>query len=355
MLPHPPQVNNINNPLLITNPSNIFYLTGFPLHASTPGREVFLVLSKKENLFITDGRLVEFAKEIVLKQFTVVERNQEYPVTEIVKTFLQKNKYRELRYEKANLTVLELERFSDALRKIKLVGSVNVIEKFRLIKKQKELEKIKKAARITDKAFSSIITYLKPGVSELEIVWKIKTIFNSYDANAAFEPIVANGIGSSIPHYMSTSKKLKKNTLILLDFGAKYKGYCSDMTRVVFIGKADTKTRSVYNAVLKAQQKALNLKTKYAWKIDKIARDTIIKAGFSSIPHGTGHGVGISIHEDPRINSKSEDKLKKGMVFTVEPGIYLKGWGGIRIEDLVIWEKDGVNILTKSPKNLIGV
>lgn len=348
-------MNNINRCLLITNPSNIFYLTGFPLHECTPGREVFLVLSKKQNLFITDGRLIEFAKQVVAKSFTVIERGHEFPVTDVINTFLQKNKYTTLEYEKADLTILELERFTKALKKIKLVGTENVIENLRLIKNKREIEKIKKSAEITDKTFSSILPLLKPEVAESEIVWKIKTIFNSCGAGAAFEPIVASGSGSAIPHYSSTNKKLKKGEIVLFDFGAKYAGYCSDMTRVVFIGKADTKTRNVYNTVLKAQQKALGLKTKSARKIDEIARDTIIKAGFPSIPHGVGHGVGISIHEDPRLNPKSENKLKKGMVFTVEPGIYLPGWGGVRIEDLLVWEKGGIKNITKSPKKLIEI
>lgn len=343
----------MNNPFLITNPDNIFYLTGFPLHKDAPGREVFLLLTKKGNLFITDGRLTEFAKQVVPKKFTVVERNYKSSVIEIIKSFLYKNKFKTLEYEKADLTVLELEKLTKDLKKIKLIGSKEAIEKLRLIKNKKEIEAIKKAAEITDKTFSFILPCLKAGVTETEIVWKIKTIFHSFSATAAFKPIVASGAGSSIPHYLSTSKKLKNNELVLLDFGAKYQGYCSDMTRIVFLGKADSKTRNIYNTVLTAQEKALKLKTRSAKKIDKMARDTIIKAGFPSIPHGVGHGVGISIHEDPRLNPKSEDRLKTGMVFTIEPGIYIKGWGGIRIEDLVVYEEKGIEVLSKTNKKLI--
>ncbi len=296
--------------------------------------------------------MIEYAKTAVPKNFTVVERNHRLQVTELINTFLQKHKFRTLRYEKADLTVLELERFTKALKKIKLVGCENIIEKKRLIKNNIEIKLIKKAAEITDKTFSAILPYLKPGTTELDIVWKIKTIFNSFSATYAFEPIVACGTGSSIPHYSSTNKKLVSQQLILLDFGAKYKGYCSDMTRVVFLGKPDNKTRNIYNTVLKAQEKALNLKTNSSRLIDKIARDTIIKAGFPSIPHGVGHGVGIAIHESPHLNPKTKDVLKKDMVFTIEPGIYLPGWGGVRIEDLVTWTDKGIEVLSKTSKEL---
>lgn len=335
-------------PLLITNPDNIFYLTGFPLHEA-PGREVFVILSKKENLFITDGRLIELARKIVPKEFTVVERNHDVTVTDIIKKY----KFKGLGYEKANLTVLELERFTEKFKNVSLIGTVNVIENLRIIKNSQEIEIIKKAARITDKTFSLILPYLKPGITESEIVWKIKTILNSYSATSAFEPIIASGSGSSIPHYASTNKKLKMKEMVLLDFGAKYQGYCSDMTRVVFLGKADSKTRNIYNTVLKGQQEALNQKSKIAKDIDSAARKLILKSGFPQIPHGVGHGVGIAIHEFPRLNPKTKDILKPGMVFTIEPGIYLPGWGGVRIEDLVIWADKGIEVLSKSSKELI--
>lgn len=338
------------SPLLITNKDNIFYLTGF---LTNYNREVFVVLSAKENLFITDGRIIDLVKGKISNKFTVVERSHSYPLSQILVDFLKKNKLKKLAYEKSNLTVLEYENLSKKLKGIKLIGTDNVIEKQRTVKNRAEINLIKKAAQITDKTFIEILPLINPDTKEKELVWKIKTIFNTYDGNAAFEPIVASGIGSSIPHYISQNKKVGNNTLILLDFGACYKGYCSDMTRVIFVGKPNTQIRNLYNSVVKAQEKALKSKTNIAKEIDKITRDSIIKDGFSSIPHGAGHGVGIAIHENPRLNPKSKDVLTKGMVFTIEPGIYIPNLGGVRIEDLVILSNSGIEVLSKTNKKLI--
>lgn len=366
--------------LLVTNPDNIFYLSGFQLHDNAPGREAFLLISAHQNLFITDGRLIGHARESLDKKFFVVERNHDVSTIRIVKEFLKKHGLKKLGFEKNNLTVAELERFNAGLKEIKLVGTEGIIEKLRLKKNKVEINKIKKAAEITDWVFSTLIPFIKPGRTEMELVWKIKTLFNQSGAKEAFEPIIASGKGSAIPHYTSINKKLKKGELVLLDFGAKYMGYCSDMTRVIFLGKADTKTQNIYDIVLKAQKQAINQLSKKsrrsdqdvggrdpdtikssgqksisAKEIDRIARSYIIDSGFSSIPHGLGHGVGISIHEDPRLNPKNINTLSEGMVFTAEPGIYLKGWGGIRIEDLIHWGKNGVEILSNSPKELIEI
>lgn len=336
--------------LLVTNKDNIFYLTGF---LTNYDREVFVVLSPKQNLFITDARIIDLVKGKIPKKFTVVERNHSQPLSKILTEFLENNNLKTLEFESSNLTVLEYKDLSKKLGGIKLVGTVDRIEKQRVVKSNKEIELIKQAAQITDKTFTEILPLINPNITETELVWKIKTIFNNYDATSAFEPIVASGIGSSIPHYISQNKKIGKNKLLLLDFGARYKGYCSDMTRVVFIGKTDNKTRNVYNSVLNAQEKALKTKTNIAKEIDKIARNLIIKDGFSSIPHGVGHGVGIAIHENPRLNPKSNDKLKKGMVFTIEPGIYIPNLGGARIEDLVMYGKNGIEIFSKTAKRMI--
>ena len=354
-------IENESDSLLITNPDNIFYLSGFELHDNTPDREVFLLLSEKENLFITDGRLITHARKVLNKEFSVVERNHHVSMIRIIEAFLKKYNLKKLGFEKNNLTVAEFEKFNKELKGIKLIGTEGFIEKLRLKKNQIEIEKIKKAAEITDRVFSTLASLIRPGKTELELVWKIKTLFNNFRVKEAFEPIVASGEGSAIPHYTSTAKKLKRGELVLFDFGAKHQGYCSDMTRVIFLGKADNKQQKIYQTVLDTQQKAIEQLNNETMKqshvkasdIDKVARDDITSRGYPSIPHGLGHGVGISIHEDPRLNPKGLNLLSEGMVFTIEPGIYLPSWGGIRIEDLIVWNKDGIINLTKSPKNLI--
>ncbi len=339
--------------ILITNPTNIFYLTGLPLHQATPGREVFLVLAKKENLVITDGRLSQLVKEKLTNKFTVVERTYQKPVTKILADFLKKHHEQKLGFEAANLTFAEWQKLKKALKGIKLVPTLNLIENKRVIKTKEELRKISKAAYFTDKTFSLVLPYLKAGVSEKEIVWKIKTILRDLGAETAFEPIVASGPGSAIPHYIATPKKIRPNEMILLDFGAKYQGYCSDMTRMVFLGQPNNKAQKLYQLVWQAQQKAIKTKTTLARKIDQAARDFLCQNKLTSIPHGVGHGVGLSIHELPRLNPKSQDQLKNGMVFTIEPGVYLPGFGGIRIEDLVVFEKNHFKILSKTTKKII--
>ena len=339
-----------NNPILVTNKDNIFYLTRF---LPSYEHEVFIVFSPKENLFITDARIIDLVKGKIFKNFTVVEKNHSYPLSQILVDFLKKNKLKKLAYEKSNLTVLEYENLSKKLKGIKLIGTDNVIEKQRTVKNKAEINLIKKAAQITDKTFTEILPLINSNITEKELVWKIKAIINKNSADSAFEPIVASGIGSSIPHYISQNKKVGNNTLVLLDFGARYKEYCSDMTRVIFVGKPNTQIRNLYNSVVKAQEKALKSKTNIAKEIDKITRDSIIKDGFPSIPHGVGHGVGIAIHENPRLNPKSKDILTNGMVFTVEPGIYIPNLGGVRIEDLVILSNSGIEVLSKTNKKLI--
>lgn len=353
--------NKKDEVLLVTNPDNIFYLTGYQMHENTSGREAFLLISPSENLFITDGRLINHAREVLPKEFTVVERTHSGSTVQTVELFMKKHGFKKLGFEKENLTVAELERFTKELSNIQFIGTEKIIENLRVKKTTFEIEKIKKAAEITDKTFSALLTFIKPGLSELEIVWKIMEMFQYLGATPVFEPIVASSKGSAIPHYFSTNKKLKKGEIVLLDFGAKYEGYCSDMTRVVILGKADTKTQKIYNTVLTTQNLALNQLIKESRnrttisvkEIDRMSRSYITKSGFPSIPHGLGHGVGISIHENPRLNPKSEDLLSPGTVFTIEPGIYLPGWGGIRIEDLLVWEKDGIKNIAKSSKKLI--
>ncbi len=368
-----------NQAFLVTSPDNIFYLTGYPPN-KVSGREALLLLSNHQNLFITDARVIQMARNIVSPRFTVVERSYKDSTINIITKFLQKQGKSILEFEKDNLTYEEFESYRNNLVGIKLVGVKNRIEDTRLLKSNAEIAKIKKAAQITDKTFQVILPLLKSGISEAEIVWKIKSIFHKMQADIAFEPIVASGAGSAIPHYQSTDKKIRDNELVLVDFGAKYQGYCSDMTRMAVIGKADTKTKHIYDAVLTAQEETLKQlsikstpiksrskksggarsrfagqKSIQAKEIDTIARSMIVKAGFPSIPHGVGHGVGIAIHENPRINPKSDDLLKPKMVFTIEPGIYLPGWGGVRIEDLVYWGANGIEILSKSSKDLIEI
>jgi Xaa-Pro aminopeptidase len=233
-----------------------------------------------------------------------------------------------------------------------------LVEDLRVIKNETELEDIRKAAKITDCAFDFIKGKIKKGASEKELALELEYFLKKNADEAAFPPIVAFGKNAAIPHYLPTNnQQLTTNNLILLDFGAKIHGYCSDMTRVVFFGEPSSKHKLVYKIVLAAQEEVLKTLNKYTaisgMKLDKIARQFIKKHHFPPYPHGLGHGVGLSIHEDPRLKIASKHILRPGMVFTIEPAIYLKGWGGIRIEDLLVIKEKGVEILSRSTKSLV--
>lgn len=219
-----------------------------------------------------------------------------------------------------------------------------------------KVENIKKVCRLTDKAFNHVLKKIKAGVTEKELAKEVKKFFLYNDAKLAFPTIVAFGKNAFEIHHKPTGLKLRKNHgFVLLDLGAKVNGYCADMSRTVFFGKANKTQRKIYYTVLEAQQKAVK-KIKpgsKAYDIDKISREYIIKKGFDPIPHSLGHGVGKKVHEDPRIGPVSANVLENGTIFTIEPGIYIKGFGGIRIEDVYFLNRGKVEQLTKSPKNLL--
>ncbi len=347
--------------LLITNPDNIYYLTNFPA-TNHHEREAYLLLSHKANLFITDGRLIEQAEKIIDKRmFTLVQRTHSNKLTDIIYNFLYDNHYTNLGFEKSNLTVYEQEVLSRKLSKVKLKGYLHTIENLRKNKDNQEIACIKRASHITDKTYAELLPLLKLNVQEDYLVWKIKEIFHLSKATPAFEPIVAFGKNSSVPHYTSGSTKLKKNDIILIDMGARIHGYCSDLTRVISLGASLSSLSHMYDTVSRAHNSAvaqinkmLKQKTPVsAVNIDKAARDTIIKHGYPAIPHGTGHGVGIAIHEAPHIGPQTQDILQNGMVFTIEPGIYIPNLGGIRIEDLYTIQNDKLETLSHSPKETI--
>ncbi len=216
--------------------------------------------------------------------------------------------------------------------------------------------KIKKACELGDKVYSQILKKIKIGISERELRLAIIHLIKKNGASLAFRPIIAFGKNASEPHHVATNLKLKKNHgFIKIDLGTKLNGYCSDMTRTVFIGRASEKQKKIYKTVLEAQKKAMDFVkvNRKAFDADKIARDYIIKKGLPPFPHTLGHGIGVRVHEGFRLGPKSKAIFKNGMVFTIEPGIYIKGYGGVRIEDVFYLNKGKLTQLTKSPKNLI--
>lgn len=247
--------------------------------------------------------------------------------------------------------------------------ALHTVDDLRLVKTPGELAKIKRAAAINDRVFAQLLNRLKPGMRECDVVELIKRLLEREGAEAlAFPPLVASGPHAAAIHHgikerradrtmeeVPCTKKLKRGEMVVLDFGAAIKGYCSDMTRTVFLGNPDAKQTRIYKLVLQAQQAALLKVTSdvTGGAVDRAARQTIVKGGYrAAFAHGTGHGVGLQIHERPNLKRGVREKLKAGEVITVEPGIYLAGWGGIRIEDLVLVKRDGYELMSGSPKNL---
>lgn len=348
--------NNKLDAVLISSVSNIIYLTDYS-GFSYLEREAFLLISKKKNYLITDGRYSEAVSKI--PGFELLEISNNNPLDDIFKSLSKKIK--KLGIEEDDVSLSEGKKLKKYFRLTPLKG----LENLRTVKERDEIRKIQKACQIGDEAFKHILGKIKSGVSEKELAFELEYYIKKNNADISFPPIVAFGNNSSIPHHQTSSRKLKTDSIVLLDFGIKFENYCSDMSRTVFFGKADEKFKKIYNTVLESQKSAIkqldnlaiNRKSKMVSGrfIDSITRNYIIKSGYPSIPHSLGHGIGIEVHESPRLSPKSKDILKEGMVFSIEPGIYISNYGGVRIEDLITIQGNKPELLTRSPKNLIEI
>lgn len=227
-----------------------------------------------------------------------------------------------------------------------------------MIKNDKEIAAIRRACVITDLCFTEILKAIKPGVTEKKIAFQLEKLFSKYGVEPAFPVIVAFGKNTSIVHHLKPSSyvRCRKQEIVLLDFGAKVHGYCSDMTRMIFIGKPKQQWIQTYETVLSVQQTIIQMIKQVPFsgaKMDNLARKMIEQAGYPPYPHGLGHNLGKEIHELPRLSRKKDAQILPGMVFTIEPGTYIEGAYGIRIEDTVLLKKNGIEILTKSPKTML--
>jgi len=253
------------------------------------------------------------------------------------------------------ITVREFQKLKKDHPRARFVTTSNVIEDLRAVKSAAELRYIKKAQGILDKIFFAIRKMRLVGMTELTLSQKMERLAVRLGADGmAFESIVAFGANAAAPHHLSSNQKIKKNNFLLLDFGVLVKGYHSDFTRTLFIGSPSKKQTLIYNTVLEAQERGIAkaLAGNKAVLVDIAARGYIKWAGFGpKFTHNTGHGVGLEIHELPNFSAKSDDSLRPGMVVTVEPGIYIESWGGVRIEDMVLVTERGNKVLPKSPKD----
>lgn len=336
--------NNLDA-VLITDEYNMKYLSGADYEGIFFG-------CKEQNYILTDSRYTEVAERDAIDA-TVITATKSY--YEVVKELIVKHGVAKLGFEDLHLTFAHYTKFNELGASLVPVG--NAISTFRQIKDELELEYLAMAESIGDKAFDHVLGIIKPGMTEMDIAIEIELAMKRNGAeNLSFDTIVASGINGSMPHAVPGQKKVEVGELITMDFGCKYKGYCSDMTRTIMLGKASPKQKEIYNVVLEAQLKALDgihagVKGK---DIDKIARDVIAKRGYGEyFGHGLGHSVGLFIHEGPNLSPKEERIIQENMIETVEPGIYIPNFGGVRIEDMVVVTKNGHINLAKSTKELI--
>ena len=334
--------------VLISNGNNMRYVSGF-------AGEGYIYISGSRHAVVTDFRYTVQA-EIEAEGYEIITIGNagfEAALNEL----MQADGISRLGFEAEDMMFATYNRLKDKLKVEELVPIGNEITAMRRIKSPRELERIKKAEAIGDLVFTEILDYIKPGMTELEIAARVEYLLKLKGASGcSFPAIIASGVNSSMPHAVPSSKKVEVGDFLTMDFGCVYEGYCSDMTRTIVIGKASQKQKEVYDTVLRAQLAALDfIKAGVKGKeVDKIARDIIYSAGYEGcFGHGLGHSVGLHIHENPRLSMMEEDVIEAGMTETVEPGIYIKGFGGVRIEDLVVVTENGHENFTFSEKKLI--
>lgn len=334
--------------LLVTNEKNQRYLTSFNY---TDG---IVIVTKGKSYCLADSRYIEAAKAEVNEDFEVVLLGGNRK--DLIVSILEAENVKTIGYEDASLTCEALTRYSKMLDEYKLVPAGRIIECLREIKDAEEIGKIIKAQRIAEDAFLHILDFITPDKTEIDVALELEFYMRSHGAeDKSFDTIAVSGSASSLPHGVPRNVKLEKG-FFTMDFGALYEGYCSDMTRTVVLGKADDEMKKIYNTVLTAQLAAIEkLAVGVTGKeTDKVARDIIYGAGYEGcFGHGLGHGVGMDIHEAPSNSAAGIKPFEIGHVITVEPGIYIEGKYGVRIEDMVIFDENGAQNITKSPKNLI--
>jgi Xaa-Pro aminopeptidase len=333
--------------IIISSTYNRRYMTGFTGTAGTA------LITEKEAKLITDFRYTEQAEKQAA-EYEVIEHKQ--PMVDEISEQVKEAGIKRLGFEKNHITYGEFEKFSEKLN-VELVPVGGLVEDLRLIKTEKEINIIQEAVNIADKAFTHIQDYIKPGVKEIDVANELEFFMRKQGADSSsFDIIVASGYRSALPHGVASDKTIERGELVTLDFGAYYKGYCSDITRTVAVGNPDEKLLEIYNTVLEAQIRGVNgLKAGITGiEADALTRDYIKEQGYGDyFGHSTGHGMGMEVHEGPGLSFRSEQKLEPGMVVTVEPGIYVAGTGGTRIEDDVLITETGCRILSHSSKELV--
>ena len=340
----------ISDAFLITSWENRYYLTGLKSSAGV------LFVAKTRAVLLIDFRYYDMAVALNGLFDVILMTDEEIQLKEL----LDSCGINRIFFETQSLSVSNFKKYRDSFPETIFSDDellTCLLSDMRMIKSDEEISFIQKAQNLTDLTFDHILGFIKPGMAENEIATEIDYFFRKNGAlEPSFSTIVLSGVNSCLPHGVPTDKKVMEGDFVLMDFGAKLSGYCSDMTRTVAIGRVSEEQRKVYETVLEAQKRALDLLKEGALctDVDTTARSFIDEQGFMGLfGHSLGHSLGIEIHEEPRMSPKSKNVLKSGIMITVEPGIYLSGQYGVRIEDLALITKNGHMNFTKSPKELI--
>lgn len=329
----------------VSKPENVRYLSGF-----VEGKDGKVILTREEAVFITDGRYIVEASQQPFRYEILLNRSE-------LPQLLNKYFRGRVGFEAEHLNVAALEDLQQANPSLQYLPTRGLIEKARAVKSSAEIEAIRAAAQLADAGFKHILPFIRPGARERDIALELEFFCRKQGSEGmAFGTTVASGVRGAQPHGGATDKAIESGELVTLDFGCVVRGYCSDMTRTVAVGAVSDTLRSIYQSVLEAQTKALEAVAagQTGKDLDAIARNYLSGQGYGEyFSHGLGHGVGLFIHEVPSLGRTSEDRLEVGNTVTIEPGVYIPGVGGCRIEDLAVVTKTGYEVLSHSPKELI--
>lgn len=343
---------------MVTQPQNRSYLSGW-LNDDVEGAGLLLV-GKQQQILYTNPLYKEVAEHDAVGWQVTVPSSYEYWAA--ITATAKEHDWRKIGFESTAITYSEYEKIRSAGEGIFTFHPYedSFVEKLRMVKQPHELELLRRAIAITDETFAHICSWIEPGMTEKEIQWEILRYMKVLGADSqSFETIVASGPHGSMPHAHASDRRIQRGELITIDMGARYKGYCADMTRTICLGEpSEPRMQEIYDAVLNAMKTCeAGLFAGMAGRAaDTVARDSLKAAGLAEYyVHGTGHGVGLQVHEGPGLSTRSPDDmiLLAGTVVTVEPGVYIPGWSGARIEDCVLITENGAEVLTQSPTVLV--
>ncbi len=336
--------------MLISNPENRRYLSGFT------GSAGYLLITPERSVLFTDSRYTEQAAN-QSPHFQVVQVKSGW---DWLLDTLKETGVKRIGFESENITVASYNRVVDALKEdealsgASLLATAGITEELRILKDAEELVQLQKAIDASDQAMTAVCPTIAAGMTEREVAWRMEMAMREFGAdNISFDTIVAAGPNGAMAHHHPSDKVIQAGEPIVIDMGAQIGGYCSDITRTVVVGEPDEMFHRIYSIVLGAQLAAIHTVRPgmTGEECDAISRDIIAEAGYGdNFGHSLGHGVGLAVHEKPWVSSRGKDALQAGMVFTVEPGIYLTGWGGVRIEDIVILGEEGATPLSQAGK-----